>query len=147
MSDERRPPYGELRRRLEAAESALEAIRSGKVDTILGDGQTLVVRLAAAEARERHVKQVLLAIRNVNQLIVAETDRRRLAARACETLADTLGYHNAWMALTDRDGGVTCAASAGFDGGFTEVRELLDAGEPPRCFRKAIQTEEPVVVL
>jgi len=146
MSAERSPSYGELKRRLQAAESALEAIRSGRVDTILGEEENLVVRLAAAEAREGHIKQVLLGIRNVNQLIVTETDSRRLAARACGTLADSMGYHNAWIALMDNGGGITHIASAGFDGGFSEMRKQLGEGGRPRCLGKALETDEPVVI-
>jgi hypothetical protein len=44
MSTSKPPSYEELKRRLEAAESALKAIREGRVDTILGESETLVVR-------------------------------------------------------------------------------------------------------
>ncbi|MEE9308793.1 MAG: PAS domain S-box protein [Spirochaetia bacterium] len=43
-----------------------------------------------AQDREAHLKQVLLAIRNVNQLITTETDPKRLIERACENLTETL---------------------------------------------------------
>ncbi len=44
MSAEK-PPYDELQRRLEQAESALAALRRGEVDLVLGDGGPLLVRL------------------------------------------------------------------------------------------------------
>ncbi len=68
MSTPKSPSYDELKRRLEAAESALKAIREGRVDTIPGEQETLVVRLAEAEARQAHLKQVMSAIPKVNRL-------------------------------------------------------------------------------
>ncbi len=101
----------------------------------------------AAEAREAHVKQVLLAIRNVNQLIVHEEDPQRLIARACENLAETLGYFNAWIALIDGEGrAVAATASAGFDGQFDTLRERLARGGFPVCMRRALERDAVVVV-
>lgn len=136
----------ELRRRLKAAESALEAIRSGQVDTILGRRGELVVRLAEAEAREAHVKQVLLAIRNVNQLIVEETDPKRLLKRACDNLTEALGYHNAWAALFDESEGVRFAVSSGLDGGFEPMRRLFAEGGRTPCMKRALDSSSPLVV-
>jgi PAS domain-containing protein len=147
--------YEELKRRLEAAESALQAIREGRVDTILGESETLVVRMAEAEAREEHLKQVLLTIRNVNQLIVAEDDPQRLIERACVNLTETMGYHNAWIALLGGEparelglpvaGPVAAASAAGFDGGFEILRERIERGEFPDCMAQALASEDVVV--
>jgi hypothetical protein len=49
MADEQAPTYAELKRRLANAEGALQALRSGQVDTIAGEQGTLVVRPAVAE--------------------------------------------------------------------------------------------------
>ena len=156
MSTQNVPTYEELKRRLDAAESALTAIREGRVDTILGERETpLVVRLAEAEAREAHLKQVLLAIRNVNQLIVAEDDPRRLIERACVNLTETMGYHNAWIALLggeaarglglQTEGPVAAAAAARFDGGFEILRERLECGKFPECMKRAMENEDTLV--
>ncbi|WP_459921997.1 PAS domain S-box protein [Desulfatiferula olefinivorans] len=150
------PSYEELKARLKTAESALAAIRDGRVDTILGEHETLVVRLAKAEARDAHLKQVLLAIRNVNQLIVSEDNPRRLIERACENLTETMGYHNAWIALLDSEstrwfglkvtGPLAAAAAAGFDGGFAALHERLERGEFPDCMTQALGREDVLVV-
>jgi hypothetical protein len=156
VSTSKKPSYEELKRRLEAAESALQAIREGRVDTILGESETLVVRMAEAEAREEHLKQVLLTIRNVNQLIVAEDDPQRLIERACVNLTETMGYHNAWIALLGGEparglglpvaGPVAAASAAGFDGGFEILRERLERGEFPDCMARALASEDVLVV-
>jgi two-component system, cell cycle sensor histidine kinase and response regulator CckA len=50
MTPPKQPSDEALNRRLEAAESALAALRKGQVDTVMGENQTLVVRLAQTEA-------------------------------------------------------------------------------------------------
>ena len=134
-----KPTYEELERRLVSAEGMLQAIRSGQTDTILGDRGALVLRLAEAEARAAHIKQVLLAIRNVNQLIVHETDRARLIQKTCENLTETLGYHNAWIALLDDAQTIaTMTASSGFPDDFSEMRDFFGRGGLPACIRKVV---------
>lgn len=59
MSEERRPGYEELAQRLANAEATLGALRSGQVDTVLGDQETLVVRLAKADKREKEILEAL----------------------------------------------------------------------------------------
>jgi two-component system, cell cycle sensor histidine kinase and response regulator CckA len=125
------PTYEELKRRLADAETALQGIRREQ---------------AEAEAREAHIKQVLLAVRNVNQLIVRETDPERLIQKACANLTETLGYHNAWIALLDETGDVTMTASSGFDGGFTIMQGQLKNGDFPACMRQGLSQEHAVVV-
>ena len=142
---ETKPTYEELKRRCLAAESMLEAIRTGQADTVQGEKGTLVLRMAEAEERASHIKQVLLAIRNVNQLITHETNRKRLIERACANLTETLGYYNAWIALLDEAGAVTMTANEGFDGGFRVLQERLQRGEFHACMRKAVQHDEIVV--
>ena len=65
MNTQSVPTYEELKRRLEAAESALTAIREGRVDTILGERVTpLKVHLAEAEetlARQLGFEQAVAA--------------------------------------------------------------------------------------
>ena len=51
------PTYEELERRLAAAESALEAIRSGEVDTVVTEKGSLVLRLATTEHRLRQSEE------------------------------------------------------------------------------------------
>lgn len=100
-----------------------------------------------AEEREAHVKRVLLAIRNVNQLIVAETDRQRLIEQACGNLTETLGYFNAWIALLDESGRVvTMTGASGFDGQFEPMCERLERGDFPACMNEALQSDTTVVV-
>ncbi|MCF8083901.1 MAG: PAS domain S-box protein [Deltaproteobacteria bacterium] len=146
MSENKEPSYETLKRRLETAETALKAVRKGQVDAIMGDREILVVRLRETEAREAHIKQVLLAIRNVNQLIVKETDPQRLIDNACANLTETLGYHNAWIALLNEDSHVIRTAASGFDGGFEVLEDRLRQGEFPACMQQALAQDTLVVI-
>ncbi|MDP2218372.1 MAG: PAS domain S-box protein [Methanolobus sp.] len=99
-----------------------------------------------AEERELHLKNVLLAIRNVNQLIFRENDPRRLIEKACANLTETLGYFNAWIALLDEKGSVTATAASWYDGGFTEMLKRLESGRFPECMISALGREEIVII-
>jgi len=131
MTNEHDVTYEELKARLADAESALQGIRQEQTQS---------------EARESHIKQVLLVIRNVNQLIVRETDPAQLIQKACANLTETLGYHNAWIALLDENCKVTMTVSSGFDGGFRIMQEKLDKGGFPACMRQALRQDHTVVV-
>lgn len=52
----------------------------------------------------RYLNQVLLAIRNVNQLIVTEKDRDVLLQESTELLVETKGYLGAWISIIDDEG-------------------------------------------
>ncbi len=100
-----------------------------------------------AEERQAHIKKVLLAIRSIDQLIVAETDRQKLIERACANLTETLGDFNAWIALLDEGGRVVAMTGAsGFDGRFGPLRDRLERGDFPACMNEALQDDATVVV-
>jgi two-component system, cell cycle sensor histidine kinase and response regulator CckA len=147
MKSKHTPTYEELKRRLAIAEGTLQALRDGQLDTIAGEHGTLVVRLAETQKRADHIKQVLLAIRNVNQLIVSEDDPLRLIERACVNLTETLGYLNAWIVLLDSEGNLaTATAGSGFNSGFSAMHARLAAGKFTGCMVQALERDETVVV-
>jgi len=98
------------------------------------------------EERELYSKQVLLAIRKVNQLIVQETDPDCLIDHSCQILTETLGYYNAWIALLDEGNKVTSTAASGFDKGFNLLEEKLKQGKYPPCMNKALEDEGIAII-
>ena len=109
-------------------------------------GWLMVNRGARKRAEERieHLNLVLRAIRNVNQLITRERNRDRLLQGACESLIETRGYHNAWIALLDESGGLVTTTEAGLGEDFLLLVEQLKRGELSTCGRVALS--QPGVV-
>ncbi|MCK4269306.1 MAG: PAS domain S-box protein, partial [Methanogenium sp.] len=100
-----------------------------------------------AEAKASHLNSVLLAVRDLDQLITHEKDPARLIVQACEVLAWTRGYHNVWVALFNDSGHVTAAAESGLgEEVFRKMRERLDTGDLPGCVRSALAGKGGVVV-
>jgi PAS domain S-box-containing protein len=96
--------------------------------------------------REAHLKNVLLAIRDVNQLIARETDTEQLIRKICTSLVKTRGYFNAWIALTDEKGEVVeSSAASGFNGGFDIMESALHRGDFPLCMRLCFCTDKLAV--
>ena len=100
---------------------------------------------ARAEKRLQHLHQILHAIRNVNQLITTEKDRRRLIEQACRLLAEGRGYFTAWIALLNEQGQVTAAAVAGEDYISDQVLAMLQQGNLPPCGREALNHSHLVI--
>ncbi len=136
----------QLLRRLENAESALNAIQEGQADALLKSGETLIVQLESARREQAHIKRVLHTIRAVNKLIAGEKDPRALADGICAILTENLSYHTTWIALLNRRGAVEYTASSGFDGNFCQMEEALCSGNFPLCMRMVLDSREPVFI-
>lgn len=139
--------YEELSLRLENAERELKAVTAGQVDLVAGAHENLVIRQELAELRAEHVKNVLLAIRNVNQLIVSEEDPFRLVEKACLILTETLGYLNVVITLFNEacDRAIFTACSDP-EGNFSVLRDRLISGQFPLCVKRALERDEVVIV-
>jgi PAS domain S-box-containing protein len=98
------------------------------------------------EERMAHLNLVLRAIRNVNQLITKEKDRGKLLQGACNSLIETRGYHNAWIALLDEAGKLVTTAEAGLGEAFELMAKRREQGELTVCTKKAL-TQSGVVVI
>jgi len=99
-----------------------------------------------AEEKIKHLNLVLYAIRNVNQLIVKVKDRKSLLKGACESLVKTRGYHNAWIALLDKEGKLETFAETGLGKDFLLMIELLKKGRLTACCKRALKQQEVVII-
>ncbi|MEN6304259.1 MAG: GAF domain-containing protein [Armatimonadia bacterium] len=144
-------------------EIAASSIRRGAADYVV-KGKNLVQRLFIAldsalkaerlrrEAREakariEHLNSVLLAIRNVSQLIAQEPDRDRLLQSICERLTVTRGYGAAWIVLLDSAGNFTQAYESGLGESFSLVIEALQKQDFPACLRSVLEHPEQVAAV
>jgi len=142
-------------------EAAVATMRSGAHDYLMKGNLT---RLGAAIEREmreagirgehrraidkiHHLNRVLRAIRNVNQLIVAEKDRRRLLERAAQMLVATRGYTSALCIHLDDDQQPDIVAHSAAAGQSTQASEdVIRAGGLTACMKLALETNGPVVL-
>jgi len=96
-----------------------------------------------AEERERNLNKMLLAIRNVNQLIVREQGRDQLLEAICRNLTGTLGYFTAWIVLLDEEGSsVTSFTASGLDKDLALLRQQLADKKFPACMRAVLDGDK-----
>jgi len=99
--------------------------------------------------RTQKIKQlnsIILAVRNVNQLITREKNLTRLIQGACNNLISTKSFSSAWIILKDKSGKLTGAADSGLSKTFIRRLKQLKDGELPACFEKVL-SEEGLVYL
>ncbi len=98
------------------------------------------------DARIQRLNLILRAIRNVNQLLIKVKDRKTLIQGVCESLIETRGYYNAWIALLDTSQRLILHAEAGMDHAFEPMMKRLEQGQLTECARKA-QDQAGVVII
>jgi len=141
---------------LDDTELALEGVRMGAQDYLVKDrvdgdllARTLryAIERKAAEARIKHLNSVLKAIRNVNQLIVAETDRESLLRKSCDALVDARGYDAVWLGLIEDGERFATVIGSGFPDDVSRFSKHVTSGDHPPCIRDALAEGEMVLVL
>lgn len=94
---------------------AVECMKLGAADYLFKDRQARLGQAVAkaleqkktrdgrrsAEARARHLNEVLRAIRDVDQVILHERDPDRLLAETCKILIRTRGYRMVWIGMIE----------------------------------------------
>ena len=96
--------------------------------------------------KNKHLNQVLRAIRNVNQLITQEKDRDKLLKGVCEAITGDRGYNNAWIALLDEEQKATAAFESGLGADCDTLFAQLSRGELSHCTKGALG-QQGVIVL
>ncbi|ADI74021.1 PAS/PAC sensor signal transduction histidine kinase [Methanohalobium evestigatum Z-7303] len=121
--------------------------QNGNITGTLSSGIDITER-KLAEEKQDYLNQVLRAIRNVNQLITHENDRFQLIQKSCELLVETRGYHNAWIALMDENGGggFNNIVQAGMGAEFAYIKDKLKDGGLIDCVQKALNQSDTIVV-
>jgi len=105
-----------------------------------------ITTLKQAEAREQHLKNVLSGIRKLNQTIMQENDPYCLIQQACNVLTETLGYHNAWIALIDENNSVRFTAASDTQSRCKVMKYDLDQKKLPLCMKLALKNERTIVL-
>jgi len=92
-----------------------------------------------------HLSTVLSAVRNINQLIVRETEPQDLIQKACDIFVETKGYWNCLIALFDQSSQLIASAESGLGKVFLPKVEELRLGELSGVCRTAMERAEVVV--
>ena len=98
------------------------------------------------EQRVEVLNSMLLAIRNVNQLIVREKDQSRLLQRICENLTDTRGYYTAWIAGYKGTAMFPTLFASGLKEQYHVLAERLNSGKRTECLQAALGQKDVVFV-
>ena len=120
----------------------------GKIKYLVPEGRDITER-KQAEEHIQHLRRVLMAIRDVNQLIVHEKNRQKLLQGACDILNQTREYKLVWIGLVREDSlEVTPVAQAGFEEGYLKSIKITwddsETGKGPTG--TAIRTRKPFVM-
>jgi PAS domain S-box-containing protein len=99
-----------------------------------------------AQARVEHLNRVLLAIRDVNQLIVREHAPETLIREGCRLLVEHRGYLSALILRTHEADRIVDWAGSGSIEFSGAVRVLLDQGGLPQCCAEAKETKAMVAI-
>jgi len=112
----------------------------------VSDQVAVAIARKQAEEKEEHLNAVLSAIRNVNQIIVKEKNRKILIKKACENFIQTRGFQSAWIALFDEKNKLTHFEGEGLDENFQKLKENLSHTNLPQCINIALQQDEVVSI-
>ena len=97
------------------------------------------------EKELKHLNSVLRAIRNINQLIVKEHDRKKLIQGACNNFTKERGYHNAWIAILDDEGKLIDNAESKVGKDLQALLERIKKGKLSACWEKAISSSDIII--
>ena len=103
--------------------------------------QKLEKKMLDLEKSEKHVNRlfnVLKTIRNINQLIIRETNRNILLQKTCDILIETRGYNSAWIGFLKDKKTFTIVAGSPLKETVSRFREQVAKGNNPPCVRKAL---------
>ncbi len=117
-----------------------------KLEKKMLDMEAEIAQRKHAEMRAEHLNMVLRAIRNVNQLIIREKDRNSLLKEACDILARSPVFHNAWIIILDEAGRLVTYAEAGFGEDFLPIVKQLKRGGFPACCQQALRQANVIAV-
>jgi len=99
-----------------------------------------------AEKRVTHLVRMLHSIRNVNQLITRETNRKRLLQGICDNLIETSGFYSAWILLINSRQRCNAVASAGVGENFGEYLLGFMNKKLPSVFSDMFESDGAIVI-
>jgi len=141
-----------LRDALQEEKANLEKRVKERTSELVAVNENLKTQITERKQAEDHIqylRRVLMAIRDVNQLIVHEKNRQKLLQGTCDILNQTRDYKLVWIGLVREDSmEVTPMAQAGFEEGYLKSIKITwddsETGKGPTG--TAIRTRKPLVM-
>jgi PAS domain S-box-containing protein len=98
------------------------------------------------DSRISTLNQLLMSVRNINQLITREHDRQKLIRGACQNLVETRGFNRCWIAVVDQEGTVIASAEAGIGIKFNPMIEYFKKSGLPPCTCDSIRLSKARII-
>ena len=97
------------------------------------------------ELKLKHLNSILRSIRNINQLIVKEKDKKKLIKHTCINFTKENGYYNAWIALVDDEGKITETAESRVGKDFQALVKRIKKGKLTACYKQAMSSPNIII--
>ena len=108
---------------------------------------TEITERKQAEEQIMHLNSVLIAIRNVNQLIVIEKNRNKLFQKVCDTLIKVRGYDAAWLGFLKDSRTFSIVKGSGFEESISLFCENVIMGDYPLCIKNALIRKDLLAII
>lgn len=99
-----------------------------------------------SEKQNKHLQTVLHAIRNINQLITKEKNKKNLIQQACKILSSSRGYSSVWIGLVDENKKFKEFAEAGVGKSTKHLIKYLKNYKNIECVRRAFKQSRVEVI-
>ncbi|MBN2246435.1 MAG: PAS domain S-box protein, partial [Candidatus Aminicenantes bacterium] len=117
--------------------------RKGYFSTVFSD----ITERKLNQAKIENLNSLLLAIRDVNQLIVQETDFPALLQKSCEILKETRDYQNIEISILDEaDNKIKPVASSGIHLARDWAVTRDGSGNAPRCINDCLKNGTTLII-
>jgi signal transduction histidine kinase len=129
--------------------SLLMVIGIAAIAPIIRALQTIIAERKRAETEIHRLNRDLMALSQVNQALLHETDEEKLIRQICQIIIDTAGYRLVWVGFKQDDEAksIKPVASQGFEAGYLENLKLTwadtETGRGPTG--TAIRTGKPSI--